>query len=316
VSEDVNPLASEMEAFGWHLRVERQRSPHTESAYLADIGRFAEFLARAGVPGLPDVRRDHLSDHLAALHQAGLGARSVARARSSLRQLFAWAVREGHLTEDPTRLVGGPKFQAGLPKLLSERQVEALLAAPNTEDPLGLRDAAMIELMYATGLRVSELITLRLDRTDLQIGLVGVRGKRGKERMVPTGPRAVALIQAYLREARPVFDPDTTAPELFVSREGTGMTRQNFWQRLKGWALVAKVRGNVSPHVLRHSFATHLLEHGADLRSVQAMLGHAQLTTTQIYTHVARSRLEQVYRDAHPRAAGSRRRTAKAPEAS
>lgn len=302
----VNPLDAAGEGFAWHLRVERQRSPNTVVAYAADVRRFGAFLGERGVLALGEVRREHLSDFLAALHAEGLGARSVARIRSSIRQLFAWSVREGHLAEDPTRLVGAPRYAAALPKLLSERQVEALLGAPPLIDALGLRDAAMIELLYATGLRVSELIGLRLDRTDLEVGLVSVRGKRGKERMVPTGPRAVALIRQYLQDSRPVLDPDLGAPELFVSQQGRAMTRQNFWQRLKQWAVEAGIRANVSPHVLRHSFATHLLEHGADLRSVQAMLGHAQLTTTQIYTHVARSRLEQIYRDAHPRS-GARR---------
>ena len=290
-----------IEGFIYYLRAERHRSENTVAAYGRDLQRFARWLANEGVDRVEDVRGEHLSDHLAHLDRTGLGLRSIARARSAIRQLFRFLLREGVLEDDPTVLVEAPRFPAPLPVVLDTAKIDALLAQPDRSTPLGLRDSAMIELLYATGLRVTELVRLRVDQIDLVRGLARVRGKGDKERLVPVGERARDLIVRYIRESRSMVDPTGARITLFLSQRGKGMTRQAFWLRLRRHAVGAGIRGKVSPHVLRHSFATHLLEHGADLRSVQAMLGHADITTTQIYTHVARERLRRLHAEFHPR---------------
>jgi integrase/recombinase XerD len=286
----------------YHLKVERSRSENTLESYGRDLRRFAAWLEEErGVTDPAAVQRTDVADYLVHLDSEGLGLRSIARARTSVRQLFRFLMKEKRVEEDPTALVDGPKFPAPLPTVFTRAQVEALLAAPRRDTPLGLRDAAMIELLYSTGLRVSELVGLPLRSVDPEIGLLRVIGKGDKERLVPVGERALALMVRYLREGRPHHDPGNTSPSVFVSRRGTAMTRQNFWQRLQRYATEIGLPGKVSPHVLRHSFATHLLEHGADLRSLQAMLGHADISTTQIYTHVTQARLAALHREYHPR---------------
>ncbi|MCA9492398.1 MAG: site-specific tyrosine recombinase XerD [Myxococcales bacterium] len=292
-----------IEAFTYYLKVERNRSDNTIESYARDLRRFAAWAEGRGVVDPALVDRELLSDHLLWLDQQDLGLRSIARARTSLRQLFRFLVKEKLVDADPTALVRAPKFPAPLPVVLSEAQVDGLLAAPNRADPLGLRDAAMIELLYSSGLRVTELVELPLAAVDGEIGLVKVRGKGDKERLVPMGDAALGAMVRYLREGRPHHDPSGRAPQVFVNRRGKGMTRQNFWQRMQLYAQQVGIRGKVSPHVLRHSFATHLLEHGADLRSLQAMLGHADIGTTQIYTHVTRVRLQRIHAEFHPRGA-------------
>jgi integrase/recombinase XerD len=290
-----------VEGFLYHLKVERHVSPHTIAGYRSDLLRFSAWARDRGLEDPKQVTRELVVDHMVWLKDQGLGLRSVARARSAVRSLFKFLQREGHLQDDPTALVETPKFGKPLPVVLSTAQVEALLAAPDPMDPLGLRDAAMIELLYATGLRVTELVTLKRFQIDEEIGLLRVRGKGDKERLVPVGDRALALIRRYNEYGRPQLDPQGRSDALFVNRRGKAMTRQNFWLRLERHARRAGVRGKVSPHVLRHSFATHLLEHGADLRSVQAMLGHSDISTTQIYTHVTRARLQALHARFHPR---------------
>lgn len=290
-----------IEGFIYYLKVERGRAENTLQAYRHDLRRFAAWLEERGLRSPRDVTHAVIADHLVALDRQGLGLRSIARARTSLRQLFVFLVKEGHLEADPSTLVEAPRFPSPLPTVLTGAQVEAILAAPDPESTLGLRDAAMIELLYATGLRVSELVGLPLAALDPDVGLMKVRGKGNKERLVPIGGRALDLVGRYLERSRPLLDPDRRSPALFVSRRGRPMTRQNFWQRLSSWARQAGVRGKVSPHVLRHSFATHLLENGADLRALQAMLGHADISTTQIYTHVTRARLRALHERHHPR---------------
>lgn len=294
-----------IEGFLYYLKVERDRSANTLEAYLRDLKRFQAGCAEGGITSVEEVTRTTVAEHLAALDADGLGSRSIARARSSIRQLFRFLVREGLLEADPTDLVDAPRFSSPLPRVLSPAEVEALLSAPPRDRPLGLRDAAMIELMYSTGLRVTELVTLPAAAIDAEVGLVRVRGKGGRERLVPTGRRAIEILHRYLRDARPYHDPEGRTPALFVGRRGSAMSRQNFWQRLKHWAAVAGIEGKVSPHVLRHSFATHLLEHGADLRHLQVMLGHADITSTQIYTHVSKARLQAIHAEFHPRGQGS-----------
>lgn len=292
-----------LEGFMYYLKVERNRSDHTVQSYARDLQRFAAWLAGRGIDEPSGVGHGDVSAYLLHLDAEGLGLRSIARARTSIRQLFRFLVREGRLDADPSALVDAPRFPAPLPVVLSQAQVEGLLGAPDGT-PLGLRDRAMIELLYASGLRVSELVGLPLRSLDAEIGIVLVRGKGDKERLVPTGPRALRLIGDYLRDGRPALQRGR-CPSLFLSRLGTAMTRQNFWQRLRRYAQQAGIPGKVSPHVLRHSFATHLLEHGADLRSLQAMLGHSDISTTQIYTHVTQERLAALHAQHHPRGGAS-----------
>ncbi len=293
-----------VEGFLYAMRVERNLAENTLEAYARDLHRFAAWLEEAGEVGPVEVGRRHLQDYAVHLEEAGLGPRSRARARTSLRQLFRWLVEEGIREEDPTRDLAAPRYPQPLPKVLTARQVEALLAAPDPHSPLGQRDAAMLSLLYASGLRVSELVGLPrwAFRDEDPIGFVFVRGKGDKERIVPVGERARQRIGRYLREGRRRHDPEGSAPALFLSRRGAGMTRQNFWERVKKHGLaVGLPRALVSPHVLRHSFATHLLEHGADLRQLQALLGHADISTTQIYTHVRTHRLKRIHERFHPR---------------
>ena len=291
-----------IEGFMYHLKVERNRSEHTVESYGRDLRRFADWLAEREVVTPEGVRREDVADFMLHLKGEGLGLRSIARARTSIRQLFKYCMKERIVDADPTALVDAPRFVSPLPVVLSSAQVEALLRAPDMSRPLGLRDTAMIELLYSSGLRVSELVGLPLRAVDPDTHILRVRGKGDKERLVPMAARALDLMVRYLQEARPHHDPSGLAPEVFVSRRGTAMTRQNFWQRLRAHAQRAGIEGKVSPHVLRHSFATHLLDRGADLRGIQELLGHASLGTTQRYTHVSVDALLATYQRAHPHA--------------
>ncbi|MEZ4237783.1 MAG: site-specific tyrosine recombinase XerD [Myxococcota bacterium] len=294
-----------VEGFTYYLKVERNRADRTVEAYGRDLRGFTQWLKDRDVTDVAQIERDQVSDYLVSLDARGLSLRSIARVRSALRHFFKYLVKDGIRPTDPSVRVRSPAFPAALPKVLTEPQVEALLAAPDRTTPLGLRDAAMIEVLYATGLRVSELVGLLRAAVDPEIGILRIRGKGDKERLVPIGEVAFDLMVRYLQQARPLHDPGAHAPEVFVSRRGSRMTRQNFWQRITAYARTAGLPdGLVSPHVLRHSFATHLLEHGADLRSLQAMLGHADIGTTQIYTHVTRTRLAALHAQYHPRAQG------------
>ncbi|MDQ7914987.1 site-specific tyrosine recombinase XerD [Pseudomonas sp. 102515] len=282
------------------LWLEKGLSPHTRSAYRTDLLAFARWLEGRGLT-LETVGRDAVLDHLGWRLSEGYQARSTARFLSGLRSFYKYSVREGRIAEDPTLLVSMPQLGAPLPKSLSEADVEALLAAPDTEDTLGLRDRTMLEVLYATGLRVTELISLTLDEINLREGSLRVFGKGSKERLIPLGEEAIAWLENYLRTARPLLLGGQPGDILFPSQRGTPMTRQTFWHRIKLHAQVAGIRTSLSPHTLRHAFATHLLNHGADLRTVQMLLGHTSLSTTQIYTHVARVRLQQLHAQHHPR---------------
>lgn len=304
-----------IEAFLGHLRVERALSPNTLSAYHSDLTRLGAWMGGEGIAGPEGARHGELARYVVALADDGLDPRSVRRHRAAFRQLFAFLVEEGLVPENPTLLVEAPKVGRRLPRALTTAQVDQILAAPDLGDPLGLRDAAMIELMYSAGLRVSECVGLPLAALGAS-GLLRVRGKGRKERVIPLGERAAALLRRYLSEVRAGQDPKLAQKALFLSRLGRAMTRQNFWERLRDYALRAGVP-EVHPHELRHAFATHLLEGGADLRAVQALLGHADIGTTQIYTHVARARLTAVHEAAHPRGArggGAARRGKRGPE--
>lgn len=286
-------LDAALDHYLWMCRVERNLTENTLQAYGRDLSDLVAFLGRRGVESPQGVDAALLADWMVALANRGLKPRTVARYRVSARQFFRFLLDEHILAENPASRLGAPRVGRRLPATLSEPQVEALLAAPDRDTPLGRRDGAMIELLYATGMRVTELVTLR--RAALHDGWLVVRGKGGKDRLVPFGDAAGRAVDAYL--GRRADD----APWVFLSSRGGPMTRQNFWDRLRRYAALAGIRGKVSPHVLRHAFATHLVQHGADLRAVQAMLGHADLSTTEIYTHVAQERLRQVHGAHHPR---------------
>ena len=273
---------------------------NTLAAYRADLSRFEQWL-RARGRELDRATREDVHRYLAERLQSGYRARSNARLLSCLRQYYRDALREGRIEADPAALVEAPRLPRSLPKALTESEVEALLAAPDAATAEGVRDRTLLELMYASGLRVSELVALLPDSVNLRQGAVRVRGKGGKDRLVPIGDEAQHWIERYLRGARPALLGGRPSTQLFVSRRGAGFTRQSLWNRVRRLALQAGIARTVSPHVLRHSFATHLLNHGADLRALQLLLGHASLSTTQIYTLVAREGLKRLHERHHPR---------------
>jgi len=290
-----------IERFADALWMERGLSANSLSAYQTDLRQLAQWLDRRG-RGLLGARREDLLAYLVFLHDSGRKARSAARALSTMRQFYQYALREGWHPEDPSAQIEAPKLGRPLPKSLTESEVEALLEAPDTGTPEGFRDRVMFELLYATGLRVSELVGLGFGQVSLNQGLVRVVGKGGKERLVPLGEDAADWIERFVRGPRDDLLKGRVSDWLFTTRRGGGMTRQAFWYRIKLHAQRAGITGNISPHTLRHAFATHLVNHGADLRVVQLLLGHSDLSTTQIYTHVAKERLRRLYEEHHPRA--------------
>ncbi len=283
-----------------YLAVEKGLAKNSLSAYRVDLRHFGHWLADQKLE-LERVERLNIVKYFQALRGAGISARSVARALAAIRGMFRFLVAERHLKNDPTENLENPKLWTTLPKSLAPQDFEALLAAPDRETPEGLRDRAMLELLYATGLRVSELIHVKIENIVMDAGFLRTIGKGSKERIVPFGDMARDAIVAYIENARAHFakDPD---PHLFLSNRGRPMSRQSFWMKIVKYARDAGIATHISPHVLRHSFATHLLENGADLRSVQMMLGHSDISTTQIYTHVSRARLQRMYETFHPRA--------------
>ncbi len=291
-----------IERFADALWMERGLSDNSLKAYQSDLRKTVAWLRKERARGLLEARREDLLDYLARLAKAGRKPRSTARLLSSLRQFYQHALLQNWLREDPTTRIDPPRLGRPLPKTLTEAEVEALLRAPDTGSPEGHRDRTMLEVLYATGLRVSELVELRPEQVSLNQGLVRVVGKGGKERLVPLGEEALAWLQAFYRGPRAVILGERPCAHLFPTRRGSGMTRQAFWYLIKKHALVGGVHKPLSPHTLRHAFATHLLNHGADLRVVQMLLGHSDLSTTQIYTYVAQERLKQLHAQHHPRA--------------
>ena len=301
-----------MKSVGWdqaldlylaYCKLERRLSPNTITAYSRDLTRYLDFMESKGLISPDRAAGADVSDYLARLAEEGLSSRSRARATSALRRFHLFLVRQGLCPSDPTADLSIPKIGRKLPKVLSMEEVAALLAAPGKESPLALRDTAILETLYASGLRVSELTGLNASSVKLDAGFLRVLGKGGKERLVPLGDAAVAAIERYLNEGRPrLLDRLKPGPALFLSRRSRRLTRDAVYKLVDKYALLAGIARRVSPHILRHSFATHLLEHGADLRSVQAMLGHADIGTTEIYTHLNREALRRVYDRAHPRA--------------
>ena len=285
-----------------HLAVERALSPNTLEAYGRDLRGYTELLASRGVDDVCRASELDVIEHLLKLTELKLSARSRARALAAIRGLHKFLVREGLAPSDPAAPVALPKVGRRLPEFLSVEEVDRLLAAPNTTTREGLRDKAMIELLYATGLRVSELVGLPVGEVRFDAGFVLITGKGHKQRVVPIGAEALAALRRYLDEARPKFLKGTVHSALFLTSRAAPMTRQGFWKLLAGHAVAAGITKPISPHKLRHSFATHLVERGADLRAVQSMLGHADIATTQIYTHVNQAYLRKLYEKFHPRA--------------
>lgn len=294
------------------LLAQRGLSTHTVSAYQQDLQALNEFLAEWLPPvpsesvnesAWPNIDDEMLLLFAVWLRRRGDGPRTLARRLSCLRGFFGWCVEEGRLKDNPAALLDGPKLPSLLPHVLTQEQAAALLAAPNVAEKLGQRDATMLELLYAAGLRVSELVTLRPLDVDRQRGVVRVFGKGRKERLVPLHARAVRCVTEYLNQCRPLFDPKAgpAGSMMFLNRSGTGLTRQAVWKIIKRYALLAGIHTPISPHTMRHSFATHLLEGGADLRTVQLLLGHSDLAATELYTHVGASHLAEVHAAFHPR---------------
>ncbi|MBW2264307.1 MAG: site-specific tyrosine recombinase XerD [Deltaproteobacteria bacterium] len=287
-----------VDGFLLHLRVERGLSDNTLDAYGRDLGRFGTHLEHEGVT-LAEADAVHVTGFLIGLGEKGLRARSQSRAMSAVRGLFRHLLSERRLAKDPTENVSLPQLTPRLPRLLSLAEVDALLEAPDEKKPIGVRDAAMLHLLYATGLRVSELVKLKWNEVNMDALTVMPTGKGNKRRLVPMGEVAHDKVEKYIQDVRPMWARSTDV--LFVTARGGGMTRQGFWKLLRRHALKSGIRSVPSPHWLRHSFATHLIENGADLRSVQAMLGHADISTTQIYTHLSRKHLREVVEKFHPR---------------
>ncbi|MBY5921680.1 site-specific tyrosine recombinase XerD [Ferrimonas balearica] len=289
-----------IERFCDDLWAQRGLSDNTLAAYRSDLARFAEFLAtRDSV--LRDADSDDIRAYLAHRKAQGAAKTSTARCLTSLRRFYADLIHRGEREQDPMALIAQPKLNRKLPDTLTEAEVEALLEAPDIDEPIQLRDKAMLELLYATGLRVSELTGLQMEQVSLRQGVVRVVGKGGKERLVPMGEQAQAELENYLKQGRALLLGLNRSDVLFPSQRGVQMTRQTFWHRVKYYAQVSGITKPLSPHTLRHAFATHLLNHGADLRVVQLLLGHSDLSTTQIYTHVAQARLTALHREHHPR---------------
>jgi len=280
--------------------LEEGLSRNTLDSYRQDLTQFAGWLEKSGASDLLQVGQEDIQRYLAFKFPTSK-PRTVSRLIASLRRLYRFALRENKISVDPTLQIESPKLPRSLPKSLSEEDVESLLNAPNLNEPIGLRDRAMLEILYASGLRVSELVGLKVTEVSLTEGVVRVTGKGSKTRLVPMGEVAVDWISRYLNEGRPQILEKRLSDSMFVTQRGSAMTRQAFWYLIKRYALLAGIHKPMSPHVLRHAFATHLLNHGADLRVVQMLLGHSDISTTQIYTHVARERLKQLHSMHHPR---------------
>ena len=288
--------------FADYLRIEKRNSPHTISAYRLDLKRFSSELSGKTVVSVSatDIRKFLISSK-----NQGLSAASVARSLSSIKSFFKYLCQDKQLQNNPAEILESPKSWRKLPDILSLNEVDILLKSPNMNSNIGIRDKAMLEILYASGLRVSELIKLTVSQLDFEVGYLRVLGKGGKERIVPIGNLAKSAVNNYVLNSRPFFASSRKdgqkVDELFITRRGYGMTRQGFWKILKGYVNQAQIRARVSPHTLRHAFATHLLERGADLRSVQQMLGHSDISTTQIYTHILGKRMLEIHQQFHPR---------------
>jgi len=288
-----------IDQFIQHLRLERGLADNTVQAYSRDLARLGRFLEQENLSP-QTVPRDRIIAHLSSL-RGSLSARSIARTVSSIRSFFRFMAAEGHIQENPTRLLETPRLPRKLPDILSIDEIDRLLSRPDPSTPAGSRDRAMLELLYASGLRVSELIGLKVLNVNLEAGYLRTVGKGARERLVPIGEKAIEAVRAYLSGGRPHLVRGVHLPHLFLNRRGRPLTRQGFWKIIKQYGQLAGIQKEITPHTLRHSFASHLLAAGADLRAVQVMLGHEDIATTQIYTHVTRERLREIHETCHPR---------------
>jgi integrase/recombinase XerD len=295
---EVPALSGGVRAFLDFCRVEKGLAANSISSYTADLKRFNAELPVSDRDATPE----HLSAYVQTLYAASMSPRSIARNIATLRNFYSFMAREGVVDRNPAEFLTPPKQWNTLPKYLNRDEIERLIAAPPQDKPIGLRDRAMLELLYATGLRVSELCSLPMNAVERKLGVLRVTGKGNKQRMVPFGESAGEALDRYLGESRPALLKRRASPYVFVTARGSAMTRQTFWTLLKGYGRRLGIARRLTPHVVRHSFATHLVEGGADLRSVQVMLGHADISTTQVYTHVARRRLRDIVDRHHPRA--------------
>jgi len=297
-------IADAIEEYIHFLRVERQLSENTLQSYERDIKDYTQNIFETQqLETFDQVERFHILQHLQALKNKGISARTISRHISSIRSFHQFLLREKRCNNDPTVHIDMPKIEQKLPKILSIEEIDRLIATPNISKPQGVRDRAMLELLYATGMRVGECISLNLEDIHLTMGFVRVFGKGGKERIIPLGSSAIEACTNYLNTARfQLENPKLRTEALFINQRGKRLTRQGCWKLMKGYAQKAGIEKELTPHILRHSFATHLIENGADLRAVQEMLGHADIATTQIYTHISKTRLSEVYKQFHPRA--------------
>ncbi len=298
----VGKIDQDIEEFIHYLAIERGMSKHTIAAYETDLGSFVDFLETKSIRDWNGVDRRVMIEYLQAERGKGYKTSSVARHLSSIRSFFSYLKQEGKVVNEPSDWLDNPKPERRLPKVVSGEEIERLLAAPDLSQTIGIRDKAMLELMYATGIRVSELASLDVGNLNVHSRFLRCMGKGAKERIVPVGSYAMKALNLYLTQTRPEMVNDASETALFVNRLGTRISRQGVWKLIKKYAQIAGIRAPLSPHTLRHSFATHLLEKGADLRSVQEMLGHADIGTTEIYTHVTKTHLQTSYQKSHPRA--------------
>jgi integrase/recombinase XerD len=294
-------LEADVRTFLSYLRVEKGLSDNTIQSYRRDMLKFVGFLDKQNLV-TAKIQRQDVVDFLAMLYKRRLDSRSVARHLVTIRHFFRFSLLEGFVKEDPAATIESPKFRQSLPYFLSVEEVDRLLAQPDTSSAIGLRDKAIIELMYSTGIRVSELAGIRVGDLQMDAGCLRCIGKGNKERLVPVGKKALAVVESYMKKSRPELLRDGASSHLFLNQRGRAMDRVTIWKMMGRYGRKAALRKPLKPHTLRHSFATHLLDRGADLRSVQMMLGHSDISTTQIYTHVVEERLKQVYKAHHPRA--------------
>ena len=294
-------MEQHLDQFLHYLIVEKGLSRNTIEAYSLDLTRFLDYLRAKGIRELRDVGKFDVRGFLLLLKRKDLSTKSIGRDLSAIRTFFRFLIQEGILETNPIEDLESPRVAKKLPEILSLKEIEQILEQPNLQTPLGIRDRAMLEMLYATGMRVSELTHLPTHQVNLEGGYVLLYGKGSKERIVPLGSEAMNWATLYLGTARGILAKARESPFLFINRSGRGMTRQGFWKNLRDYARRAGLRKRITPHLLRHSFASHLLERGADLRSVQMMLGHVDISTTQIYTHVTGERLKKIHKQYHPR---------------
>ena len=290
-----------LDSFLAYITVEKGLSKNTLESYGRDVGKFLVFLEESGVKSVHEIKYENILDFLSSFKKHGFSDTTTVRTIVSIKQFFKYLLIEKIIKEDPSSQIRTPKMKKSIPGVISLEDVEKILSSPDEKTPEGIRDLAMLELLYATGIRVSELINLKQNEVNFEMGFIIVYGKGSKERIVPMGAEAQEKLRTYMRDSRPALLKQRECKELFVTRRGKGMSRQGFWKLIKGYALKSNISKSISPHTLRHSFATHLLERGADLRTIQIMLGHSDISTTQIYTHVENERLKEIHKKYHPR---------------